>query len=62
MINYCDNKSPSLEEYLCANARDGVQALIKGLWEQPTRPSDDGTTLLADLPAPTTVLPREKPV
>jgi hypothetical protein len=57
-------QSPSepIEDCLRSNTRDGVQALVNLLWQQPTRISPDGTLILAKLPAATTVLPREKPV
>jgi regulator of ribosome biosynthesis len=41
-------------------ARDGIQALVAALYGLPTQPSPDGA--LAQLPAPTTQLPRAKPL
>ena len=41
-------------------ARDGAQALINSLWSLETTPSQDGP--VAKLPAPTTQLPRAKPL
>ena len=51
-----------MEAYLTENTRDAVQAMINQLWQQPSKPSDDGTTILAALPEPRTMLPREKPL
>ncbi|KII95254.1 hypothetical protein PLICRDRAFT_99138 [Plicaturopsis crispa FD-325 SS-3] len=48
------------EEYLQSTARDGVQALIAALFTLPTQTSPDGP--LAQLPPPTTELPRAKPL
>ncbi|KAI0660737.1 ribosome biogenesis regulatory protein-domain-containing protein [Cubamyces menziesii] len=50
----------NLEEYLMSTARDGVQTLIASLFSLPTTSSPDGP--LAQLPAPTTQLPRAKPL
>lgn len=52
--------SENLEEYLMSTARDGVQALIGSLFSLPTTSSADGP--LAQLPPPTTQLPRAKPL
>ncbi|KAI0776198.1 ribosome biogenesis regulatory protein-domain-containing protein [Trametes elegans] len=49
-----------LEDYLMSTARDGVQTLIASLFSLPTTSSHDGP--LAQLPAPTTQLPRAKPL
>ncbi|KAI0375911.1 RRS1-domain-containing protein [Pilatotrama ljubarskyi] len=49
-----------LEDYLMSTARDGVQTLIASLFSLPTTSSPDGP--LAQLPAPTTQLPRAKPL
>lgn len=49
-----------MEEYLMSTARDGVQTLIASLFSLPTTSSPDGP--LAQLPAPTTHLPRAKPL
>lgn len=49
-----------LEGYLKATARDGVQALVSALFSLPTTSSPDGP--LAQLPPPTTQLPRSKPL
>jgi regulator of ribosome biosynthesis len=48
------------EAYLQATARDGVQALINGLFNLPIRKSGDGP--LAMLPPIETALPRAKPL
>ena len=48
------------EEYLQSTAREGVQALLTTLFNLPTQSTSDGP--LAQLPAPTTVLPRAKPL
>ncbi|KAI9068456.1 RRS1-domain-containing protein [Trametes sanguinea] len=50
----------NLEEYLMSTARDGVQTLLASLFSLPTTSSPDGP--LAQLPAPTTQLPRAKPL
>ena len=59
-LNPVDEESynANLEEYLQSTARDGIQALIAALYALPTKPSPDGP--LAQLPAPTTALPRAK--
>lgn len=49
-----------LEEYLTTTARDGVQAMIAALFSLPTTSSADGP--LAQLPPPTTQIPRAKPL
>ncbi len=54
------NIRADLEEYLTTTARDGVQALIGALFSLPTTSSADGP--LAQLPPPTTQLPRAKPL
>ncbi|KAI0832682.1 RRS1-domain-containing protein [Trametes gibbosa] len=61
-LNPVDKESyeADLEEYLAATARDGVQTLIASLFSLPTTSSQDGP--LAQLPAPTTQLPRAKPL
>ncbi|KAI0252060.1 ribosome biogenesis regulatory protein-domain-containing protein [Lactifluus subvellereus] len=48
------------EAYLQANARDGIQLLLASLFSLPTLSSPEGP--LAQLPAPTTQLPRAKPL
>ena len=48
------------EAYLQATARDGVQALINGLFSLPIQKSGDGP--LAMLPPIETALPRAKPL
>ena len=48
------------ESYLQATARDGVQALINGLFNLPIQKSGDGP--LAMLPPIETALPRAKPL
>jgi regulator of ribosome biosynthesis len=52
--------SATLEEHLISNARDGVQVLLASLFTLPTLSSADGP--LAQLPQPTTLLPRSKPL
>ncbi|KAJ7256543.1 ribosome biogenesis regulatory protein-domain-containing protein [Mycena haematopus] len=61
-LNSIDEESYSanLEEHLQALARDGVQSLIASLFALPTQKSEDGP--LAQLPPPTTALPRSKPL
>ncbi|CAK5265058.1 unnamed protein product [Mycena citricolor] len=55
-----DGYKSNLEEHLQALARDGVQTLLGTLFSLPTIRSEDGP--LAQLPAPTTSLPRAKPL
>ncbi|KAJ4472747.1 ribosome biogenesis regulatory protein-domain-containing protein [Lentinula lateritia] len=50
----------SLETHLFSLARTGTQALLNSLFSLPTTSSPDGP--LAQLPAPTTQLPRTKPL
>ncbi|KAJ4482416.1 RRS1-domain-containing protein [Lentinula aciculospora] len=50
----------SLESYLLSLARTGTQALLNALFSLPTTSSPDGP--LAQLPAPSTQLPRSKPL
>ncbi|KAF9232163.1 ribosome biogenesis regulatory protein-domain-containing protein [Melanogaster broomeanus] len=61
-LNPIDDESYSsnLEECLQSTARDGIQSLIATLYSLPTLPSPDGP--LAQLPPPTTQLPRAKPL
>ncbi|KIK96067.1 hypothetical protein PAXRUDRAFT_139324 [Paxillus rubicundulus Ve08.2h10] len=61
-LNPIDEESyrSNLEEYLQSTARDGTQALIAALYALPTQLSPDGP--LAQLPPPTTALPRAKPL
>ncbi|KAJ6531316.1 ribosome biogenesis regulatory protein-domain-containing protein [Mycena capillaripes] len=61
-LNPIDEESynANLEEHLQALARDGVQALLASLFSLPTQRSEDGP--LAQLPPPTTALPRAKPL
>lgn len=49
-----------LEEYLQSTAREGVQALVGALFSLPITRSEEGP--LAQLPPPTTQLPRAKPL
>eukprot|EP00741_Cyanophora_paradoxa_P019265 tig00000215_g18600.t1 len=53
-------KSSKKDEYLKSHARDCVQLLLNKLFELPTRSAEVGR--VAELPPPTTVLPREKPI
>ncbi|KAJ7723973.1 ribosome biogenesis regulatory protein-domain-containing protein, partial [Mycena maculata] len=55
-----ESYSSNLEDHLQSLARDGVQALFASLFTLPTTRSDDGP--LAQLPPPTTSLPRAKPL
>lgn len=52
--------SADLESHLQKLARDGTQALISKLFSLPTTPSPDGP--VAQLPPPTTQIPRSKPL
>ncbi|KAF9048111.1 RRS1-domain-containing protein [Hymenopellis radicata] len=49
-----------LESHLTSLARDGIQSLFASLFTLPTKRSDDGP--LAQLPPPSTDLPRAKPL
>lgn len=51
-----------VEAYLQATARDSVQVLLASLFSLPTHPSQSGDGPLAQLPPPTTQLPRSKPL
>ncbi|KAJ3551884.1 hypothetical protein NM688_g4452 [Phlebia brevispora] len=55
-----ESYSADLEDYLMSTARDGVQTLLASLFDLPTTPSEDGP--VAQLPPPTTQLPRAKPL
>ncbi|KAI0092696.1 ribosome biogenesis regulatory protein-domain-containing protein [Irpex rosettiformis] len=55
-----ESYNEDLEDYLLNTARDGVQTLIASLFQLPVTPSEDGP--VAKLPAPTTLLPRAKPL
>ncbi|KAI0050029.1 RRS1-domain-containing protein [Auriscalpium vulgare] len=61
-LNPIDKESyeENLEAFLQSTARDGVQALLTSLFALPTKSSPDGP--LAQLPPPTTQLPRAKPL
>merc|ERR1719462_150128 len=61
-VNSFDNATyhQSREECLIDMARDSAQILFNKIWELPTERKEDA--VLAKLPAPTTILPREKPV
>lgn len=61
-VNSIDNNGyhQSRERCLIEMARDGAQLLFNKIWELPTERKEDA--VLAKLPAPTTILPREKPV
>lgn len=52
--------SDDLEAHLQSTARDGIQTLLNSLFTLPTHTSPDGP--VAQLPAPTTELPRAKPL
>ncbi|KAI9440519.1 ribosome biogenesis regulatory protein-domain-containing protein [Lactarius indigo] len=60
--NVIDNESydHDREAYLQSTARDGIQHLLAVLFSLPTLPSPEGP--LAQLPPPTTQLPRAKPL
>ncbi|KAF8138940.1 ribosome biogenesis regulatory protein-domain-containing protein [Boletus edulis] len=53
-----ESYTANLDEYLQSTARDGIQALLAALYALPIHPSQDGP--LAQLPLPTTPLPRAK--
>ncbi|KAJ3843753.1 ribosome biogenesis regulatory protein-domain-containing protein [Lentinula raphanica] len=55
-----DSYESSLETHLLSLARTGTQALLNALFSLPTTSSPDGP--LAQLPPPTTQLPRAKPL
>ncbi|KAG6868764.1 hypothetical protein C0993_011033 [Termitomyces sp. T159_Od127] len=61
-LNPIDEESynENLEQHLQSLARDGAQALLASLFSLPTSSSPDGP--LAQLPPPTTHLPRAKPL
>ncbi|KAG9218655.1 hypothetical protein PLEOSDRAFT_157417 [Pleurotus ostreatus PC15] len=61
-LNPIDEESygADLESHLQKLARDGTQALISKLFSLPTTPSPDGP--VAQLPPPTTQIPRSKPL
>merc|ERR1719462_937309 len=61
-VNSFDNATyhQSREECLIDMARDSAQILFNKIWELPTERKEDA--ILSKLPAPTTILPREKPV
>lgn len=54
------NYHQSREQCLLDMARDSTQLLFNKIWELPTERKEDA--ILAKLPEPTTILPREKPV
>ena len=54
------NPSHDRESYLQSTARDGIQLLLGALFSLPTLSSSEGP--LAQLPPPTTHLPRTKPL
>lgn len=60
--NELDSKSLKEEkdEYLKEIARDNTQILINSIWELPTERYED--SIVAKLPKPNYILPREKPV
>ncbi|KAF8918282.1 RRS1-domain-containing protein [Mucidula mucida] len=55
-----ENYKADLESHLTSLARDGIQSLLASLFTLPTKRSDDGP--LAQLPPPSTALPRAKPL
>ncbi|KAG6861859.1 hypothetical protein C0995_011156 [Termitomyces sp. Mi166 len=55
-----ESYNENLEQHLQSLARDGTQALLASLFSLPTSSSPDGP--LAQLPPPTTQLPRAKPL
>lgn len=54
------NKRTEGEEFLQSEARDNVQLLFSKIFVLPTERNLEG--VFATLPAPTTKIPREKPV
>ncbi|KAI5651697.1 ribosome biogenesis regulatory protein (RRS1) domain-containing protein [Phthorimaea operculella] len=54
------NSDKNRDEYLQSLARDNTQLLLNKIWELPTERVDEA--IVVRLPAPTTVLPRAKPV
>ncbi|CAI8024725.1 Ribosome biogenesis regulatory protein homolog [Geodia barretti] len=48
------------DEYLKGLARDNTQLLINKIWQLPVEKADG--MILVELPTPSTVLPREKPI
>lgn len=46
------------EQYLADLTRDNVQLIVNELWQQPTERFEE--TIVAKLPAPSFVLPRQK--
>ncbi|PCH40897.1 RRS1-domain-containing protein [Wolfiporia cocos MD-104 SS10] len=55
-----ESYNEDLEGYLMSTARDGIQALVGALFSLPTTSSEEGP--IAQLPPPTTQLPRAKPL
>eukprot|EP01083_Nonionella_stella_P048410 129447_1 len=55
-------KTPGLGKPLLEFTTENVQQLVNKIFECPTTPNVDGPGRLAELPAPTTKFPREKPV
>ncbi|XP_064406159.1 ribosome biogenesis regulatory protein homolog [Halichondria panicea] len=54
-----DELKKNRDEYLHTIMRDNTQLLLNKIWELPVEKTDEGL-ILAQLPSPTTVLPREK--
>lgn len=57
---YAPSRSADKEAYLAELAREGVQILLSKLFSLPVNSSSEGP--LAQLPKPTTLLPRAKPL
>lgn len=58
MLLFCQFRS-NKDDYLLNLARDNTQLLLNKIWELPAERVEDA--IVAKLPPPTYVLPREKP-
>ena len=61
-MNGIDPKRHMDEEYLMAVARDDTQLLMNEILGLPRRKGTDGSGIIIQLPPPSTLLPREKPL
>ena len=59
-VNEFELDEKNLESDLKARARDNVQLLINQIWTLPTERVEEA--IVANLPPPSTIIPREKPV
>jgi hypothetical protein len=59
-LKYYFRSESDRDQYLKALARDNTQLLLNCIWELPTERVEEA--IVAKLPAPTFVLPREKPL